>query len=153
MCWMIFLPFYHNDPKFLDRPVWANSGTVCIFCTNYSVVKWYCSNFRIIIAFLGGFQIFTVLYLLSNITTMPGIFFTSTAQKKHWKNTISLKEDLYMWAVSWENMSWEDGVGRSDVVWLKLAGSGQFTDETPKRQSLTRPAMLQRLARVLKFWT
>ena len=62
--WAI-LSYYHNDPKFLNRQVLANSAdpaqtapirvytvchSVCIFWANYSVVKRYCSNFRIITA-------------------------------------------------------------------------------------------------------
>ena len=49
----------HNDPKFSDRQVWANSvgrssliriDTVCIFWTHYSIIKPHCSNFRTITA-------------------------------------------------------------------------------------------------------
>ena len=69
---------YHNDPKFSDRQVYANSAdpgqtartwsslirvytvchSVCIFGTHYTKVKPLCSTFRVITANFSGVQIF-----------------------------------------------------------------------------------------------
>ena len=62
---------YLNDPKFLDRQIWANSvdpdqegftvcHSVCTFWTHSSMVKPPCSNFRVIIAIFSGVQIFRI---------------------------------------------------------------------------------------------
>ena len=70
-----YAPNYRNDPKLLNRQVWANNvvslirvytvcQSVCIFLTHCAVVKWYCSNFRMITAIFSSvriFRIFTVI--------------------------------------------------------------------------------------------
>ena len=55
-----YLKLYCNDPKFSDRYAWANSAdpdqtapgstvchSVCIVCTQYSMVEPHSSNFRV----------------------------------------------------------------------------------------------------------
>ena len=76
---------YHNDLKFSDRQVWANSAdpdqtapslirvytvcnSFCIFWMHYSTVKPSCSNFRVITTHFSGvriFKFFTVYFLFA----------------------------------------------------------------------------------------
>ena len=82
----IFKQMHHNDPKFSDRQVWANSVdpdqtgplllrsslirvyTVCHsvykFWTYFSMVKLNCSNFRIIKAIFQVSEYFRILQYL-----------------------------------------------------------------------------------------
>ena len=70
---------YRNDPKFLDRQVWANRVdpdqtlvrvctvcySVCIYWTHYSIVNLHCSIRGLITAIFSGvqsFRMFTVFH-------------------------------------------------------------------------------------------
>ena len=70
-------PIYRNDPKFLDRHVWANSANpdqtalrpgstlfailFASFGLHYSMVDKHCSNFRIITAIFRVFEYLGIL--------------------------------------------------------------------------------------------